>query len=256
MDTFEKIKSDDGTWRVCVHREGAEFVYKTDAFPSATLALKDAKRWAKWTHNLPKGKADTIYYILVIPETWSGPAPGAHSFSGLHMKIGRSKNVLKRLQNLRTGTPGELIIMALEPGNSTIEQKRLKQFATDRRQGEWFVCSPKLAQHAFTTWGKNNLLPQEHQQRMVRLAERLHAYREARKIFDKPFDMVNPSLNEDWRGTVFVDLVFTNLAKKDGFYEISKFKSRSASRKRKRNKKTRKKTHGYNSNGKQKINKA
>ena len=33
--------------------------------------------------------------------------------------------------------------------------------------------------------------------------------------------MVNPSLNEEWsKGPVFVDLVFTNLAKKDGFWEM------------------------------------
>ena len=36
--------------------------------------------------------------------------------------------------------------------------------------------------------------------------------------------MVNPSLNEEWsKGPVFVDLVFTNLAKKDGFWEMGEY---------------------------------
>ncbi len=148
MFTFEKIKSKDGKWHVHAQKKGQSFVYETDLYSSATLAMKEATRWANWANNLPKGKADSIYYILVIPETWFGPTKGAHSFSGLHMKIGRSKDVLKRLKNLRTGSAGELIIMALEPGNATIEKKRHKQFANDRRQCECIVCSPKLAQPA------------------------------------------------------------------------------------------------------------
>lgn len=239
METFEKIRSHDGTWYVKVHRVGYEFVYKTDSFPTANLALKAAKRWLVWARNVPKGKADTIYYILVVPETWAGPAPGAHNFSGLHMKIGRTNNVLKRLQNLKTGTSGELIIMAIEPGSSELEQVRHKQFATDRRQGEWFVCSPSLIQHAFETWGKNNLLPKEHQHRMIRHAERLHAYRQARKLLGETPAMVNPSLNEEWRsGPVFIDLVFTNLAKKDGFYDVNDLKSKPVDKKHTRNKMT------------------
>ncbi len=220
MDTFEKLKSKDGRWRVRVHRDDWEFVYETEPRPSVDLALKEAKRWSTWSRNLADGKADTIYYIPVIPETWPGPVPGAHAFSGLHMKIGRTNDVLKRFRNLQTSTSGELIIMALEPGSSTIERARHKQFASERRQGEWFVCSPRLCQHAMDTWHRNNLLPPERQRRMVRLADRIQAYRVVREVLGKAPDMVNPSINEKWYGTVFVDLVYTNLAKKGGFYEV------------------------------------
>jgi hypothetical protein len=44
------------------------------------------------------------------------------------MKIGRTNDVLKRRQDVKTGTPGELIIMALEPGSAAIEQQRHEQF--------------------------------------------------------------------------------------------------------------------------------
>lgn len=132
------------------------------------------------------------------------------------MKIGRAKDVLKRLQNLRTGTSGELIIMALEPGGAAVERARHKQFARDRRQGEWFVCSPTLAEHAWNTWGKNNLLPAEHQARMARLLDRIHIYRHVREIVGKTPEMINPSINEEWRDSTFVDLVNTSILQKDG----------------------------------------
>lgn len=216
VQTFEKIKNEDGRWRVRVHTPGWEFVYETELYPSADLAMKEARRWSTWVDNVSLGKADSIYYILVIPENWFPPSADAHAFAGLHMKIGRARDVLKRLQNLKTGTPGELIIMALEPGSHAIERARHKQFASERRQGEWFVCSPELSRHAWDTWRKNNLLPPEHQARMLRFAERLGQYREIWKIVGEKPNMVNPSINEKWHGPVFVDLVNTSILQKDG----------------------------------------
>jgi hypothetical protein len=217
--TFESIAVEGG-FRVRVHRDGQEFVYETDSFPSAESALAAGQRWAQWAEDLPSGNADTIYYILVVPETWPGPPPGGHPFSGLHMKIGRTNNVLTRLQNLKTGTSGELIIHALEPGEAAVEQRRHQQFANDRRQGEWFACSPELCQHAMDTWERNNLLPPEHQRRMMRLLDRIRIYRGVREVFGKAPDMVNPSLTEKWTGSVLVDTLFTSLVKKDGFWDI------------------------------------
>lgn len=217
---FQMQRSEDGRYSVKAHGDDSDFVYETELHASEELAMEAAVRWLEWADNLAIGKTESIYYILVVPETWPGPAPGAHPFSGLHLKIGRTNDVLKRLQNLRTGTSGELIIMALEPGNAAIEQARHAQFASERRQGEWFACSPALCQHAMNTWQRNNLLPPEHQRRMLRLADRIHAYRAMRDALGAAPDMVNPSLNENWRGNVFLDLVYTNLVKKGGLDEI------------------------------------
>ncbi|GEM_PF-2505895 len=231
MVTFATIKTLDDKWRIHVHREGREFVYKTDNFPSAILAMKDAKSWANWADNLPKDKADSIYYIMGIPETWAGPSPGNQAFSGLHMKIGRSKNVHKRLQNLKTGTSDDLYLLALEPGSPTIEKIRHKQFASDRRKGEWFVCTPKLFQHVIYTLGKNRLLPREHQNRWVLMTERIQAYREIRKLVGFTPEMVNPSINEEWKGSVFMDFVFRDIVQKDSSYDDSKPSANSTSKK-------------------------
>lgn len=216
MATFEKLKTKDGLWRVRVN-DGWWFTYETDKYPSVGLALQEAKRWIGWSRNVADRNADSIYYILVVPETWTGPSPDSYAFSGLHMKIGRTNDLPKRLQNLRTGTPSELIVMAIEPGSPQIEHVRHKQFASDRRQGEWFVCSPPLMRHVWHTFHKNNLLPPGHAVRMFRFFERADIYQGIREFFGKAPDMVNPSLNEDWYGDVFVDLVNTNLLKKDGF---------------------------------------
>jgi hypothetical protein len=51
---------------------------------------------------------------------------------------------------------------------------------------------------------------------MLRLPDRIHAYRVARHALGSAPDMVNPSINEPWRGKVFVDLVYSSLAKKLG----------------------------------------
>jgi hypothetical protein len=216
MVSFETVRAEDGRFSVRVHQDDFKFVYETAAYATEEAAIEDAKRWLHWSDNLAAGNAESIYYILVIPDTWPGPPPGAHPFAGLHMKIGRTNNVMKRLPNLQTGASGELIIMALEPGNAAIEQERHRQFAEERRQGEWFVCSPELCRHAMRTWGRNNLLPPEHQRAMLRLADRIHAYRAMRHALGRAPDMVNPSINEPWHGNVFVDLVYSSIAKRLG----------------------------------------
>ena len=45
------------------------------------------------------------------------------------------------------------------------------------------------------------------------LGERSIAYRQVREILGKAPDTVNPSLEEDWHGSFFVDLVYSSLAK-------------------------------------------
>ncbi len=118
--------------------------------------------------------------------------------------------MLKRLQNLRTGTSDDLIIDALEPGDALIEVERHRQFASDRRKGEWFAASPVLCRHVFETWKKYRILPPEHQRKVLSFVERSDIYSRLRTSGFK-FDMINPSLNEPWFGSVFVDLVYTSL---------------------------------------------
>lgn len=123
------------------------------------------------------------------------------------MKIGRTTDVERRIANLRTGTNDLLIVHALEPGDPETERRRHLQFR-DERHGEWCACSPALTRHMISTWGRNNILSPLHQQEIVRLHERIGIYRPIRDVFRGAPDTMNPSLNEPWRGRVFVDCLY------------------------------------------------
>lgn len=182
------------------------FVYITDLKKSEGEARTAAENWANWHECITLNDVETLYYIVAIPYTWLGPHPSAHRYSGLEVKIGRTRNLMKRFENLRTGTGSHLIIHALEPGSSSIEKQRHKEFEKERRQGEWFLISPRLEKHIMNVWYRNNLLPREHQLEILALQDRIDDYAPVRKMMGVP-DMVNPSLEEPWHGNVFFDLV-------------------------------------------------
>ena len=216
MGNFHSRADDSGRHIVDIEQPEGETLYSTDPYNSREMALKSARQWFEWFNNAPIGTVESIYYILVVPATWPGPPPEAHPYSGLHVKIGRSKDVLKRIRNLQTGTSGDLILHAMEPGSPEVEQALHRKFESDRRQGEWFSCSLQLAQHMFQTWKRNRLLPPEYRWKIVQLMDRVDAYRLMREKLGGAPDMVNPSLNEKWYGKVFVDLVYTQLARGKG----------------------------------------
>jgi hypothetical protein len=184
--------------------------YTAGPHATAAAAEYDALAWERWADSVPTGAAESIYYILAVPLIWPGPPPGAHRYSGLQFKIGRTCNVLTRLQNLRTGTSEELILHALQPGDAVAEAALHELFKEERWQGEWFAASPRLCAHVMATWRKYRILPPEHQQRLLRFAKRSSIYAGLRGG-GYSFDMINPSINEPWHGSVLVDLVYTSL---------------------------------------------
>lgn len=151
---------------------------------------------------------ESIYYIVSVPDIWPGPHEGGHRYSGLRVKIGRARDVRRRLADLRTGTSADLFIHALEPGSPQLERQRHDEFQADRRQGEWFSCSPPLMVHVFKTWERNNALPPEHQIEILRLQDRIDMLMAARRAVGGSFDMINPSLEERWSGKVLLDLAY------------------------------------------------
>lgn len=58
------------------------------------------------------------------------------------VKIGTSRNLNARLQTFR---PEKLL--AVEPGDASVERTRHRQFAADRSHGEWFRRSAALEEH-------------------------------------------------------------------------------------------------------------
>ena len=184
------------------------FVYETDPCGTREAAHDAARNWSHWCSGVATSTVESIYYIVSVPDTWPGPPENGHRYSGLRVKIGRARDVRKRLADLRTGTPTDLLIHALEPGSPQLERQRHDEFQTDRRQGEWFSCSPPLTDHIFKTWKRNRMLPLEHQVEILRLQERIEVLTGARQALGGSFDMINPSLDEPWKGTVFLDMAY------------------------------------------------
>lgn len=211
---FTVRQNEKGEYIVDVLSPHGGFTYSTDPFTTSEIAIQKGKEWLHWAIEMPKGNAESLYYILVVPDIWPGPMPGTHPYSGLELKIGRTKNIHERIRNLQTGASGQLILHALEPGDSKKEKEIHNRFKSDRRQGEWFMASFGLCRHVMNVWGRNNLLPREYQLEIMALHNRIDAYGAMRHVIaGKPPDMVNPSVNEKWNGTVFVDLVHSAIVR-------------------------------------------
>ena len=208
MSATQSVEQRDGGFVARLQRDDG-FVYESDVHETEATALDALRRWLHWNSNVSTGTVESIYYVLSVPDVWAGPPEGSHRYSGLRVKIGRARDVMRRLADLRTGTPNHLIIHALEPGSPEIEARRHSEFSSDRRQGEWFACSPRLASHIFATWERNNALPREHQVEVLILQDRIDALMEARRLLEAPPDMVNPSIDEAWTGTVLLDLAYS-----------------------------------------------
>ena len=98
-DNVRKCKC--GRYVTDVYLDNGEFYFTTEHFESEKSAHEWVTNWAHWANNLFSGSVESIYYILQVPDTWAGPAPMAHPYNGLFIKIGRTNNVLKRLSNLQ-----------------------------------------------------------------------------------------------------------------------------------------------------------
>lgn len=60
------------------------------------------------------------------------------------VKIGFSRNPEKRLTELRTGSAGEIKLLATIEGSLAIERQLHKRFEMHRRNGEWFIYSDEI----------------------------------------------------------------------------------------------------------------
>jgi hypothetical protein len=79
----------------------------------------------------PAGPATFVYFIR----------------GGEHIKIGWSKDPLKRLEQLRTGCPYPLEMLGCMAGEESDERALHEHFAHLRERGEWFKAEPWLLAH-------------------------------------------------------------------------------------------------------------
>ena len=60
------------------------------------------------------------------------------------IKIGHAKDPLKRLNDLQTGQPAPLRLLATMPGGVEVERELHDRFAEFHLQGEWFFATERL----------------------------------------------------------------------------------------------------------------
>jgi hypothetical protein len=72
-------------------------------------------------------------FVYFIESGWGGP-----------VKIGSAENPLRRLEQLQTGNPTELHLLATVDFETTTEAEVHCRFRQDRLSGEWFYPSPLL----------------------------------------------------------------------------------------------------------------
>ena len=108
-------------------------VFVTDEHSCRSDAMAEIAAWSAWTDGVIAGNAESIYYIVNVPKTWVGGIALGHAYSGLRVKIGKTRNILTRLSNLQTGASGRIFVHALEPNHAGLEAKRHRQFESDRR---------------------------------------------------------------------------------------------------------------------------
>jgi len=208
---LKPFKNKDDSFQTKILDGKGKNIYTTDPFSSELDSNRQAEKWMFWFENAPLNKAESIYYILSVPDNWIGSGVSDNPYNGLQVKIGITKSLRKRIANLKTGSEGQLILHAIEPGDKNKEKEIHKKFGSDRRQGEWFICSRLLYKHIMDTWKRNILLPPEYQNAIIELYERIAIYKEIQKF--GPFDMINPSINDEWGKTNFIDLVYSNIVK-------------------------------------------
>lgn len=213
MKIYKIYKCKHDHYVVDIHLDNGDFYFTSHHFQTKNEAVSWANMWCSWANNVANGGVETVYYILQVPDSWPGPPTDTNPYAGLFVKIGRSRNVLERLKNLQTGTYGELIIHALEPGDSKRETKLHKKFAPLRRHGEWFSCSNAMTKHIFNTWYRNKMLPPSHQTEVIKLAHRIRDYKYVKKILGHSPDTINPALDDEWHGITMIDLVYSSLSK-------------------------------------------
>jgi hypothetical protein len=63
---------------------------------------------------------------------------------GLEIKIGWSRCVASRLEDLQHGNPRRLILLGTMPGDRQEEMRLHARFAKSRLLGEWFLPCPDL----------------------------------------------------------------------------------------------------------------
>lgn len=82
--------------------------------------------------------------VELLPYTGTDCVYFVQAETMLRIKIGTSNNIARRVCELRIGSPDKLRVMAVMPGDCSVERQLHKKFSEDRLHGEWFSPSENL----------------------------------------------------------------------------------------------------------------
>lgn len=111
-------------------KKAAAIRKEIDAVIESEKAIEHLNKVVDATYKRPKKMKGYIYFI-------QGQCGGA-------IKIGYSLDPVSRLKGLQTGYPDTLVILAMIPGNESIEKGLHKEFDSSRLNGEWFRPDTRL----------------------------------------------------------------------------------------------------------------
>jgi hypothetical protein len=63
------------------------------------------------------------------------------------IKIGRARDVARRVRTLQTASAAPLVLLGVIPGDGKVERRLHRRFAANRIRGEWFRATPELLAH-------------------------------------------------------------------------------------------------------------
>jgi hypothetical protein len=98
-----------------------------------TNAEKCARHRARLNGQQPPPRREAAPTFVYFARAAGGP-----------IKIGLSRSPQLRIDHLATGSPEDLRLLAVVPGNRERERQLHERFAAHRVRGEWFAPEPEL----------------------------------------------------------------------------------------------------------------
>lgn len=134
-----RIVREGNVWRVVNHRAYRDLRSTAQEKTRERVAKhRERKRYGNGGND-GDGAQSFVYFVLC----------------GDAVKIGTSTNPRSRVAEMQTGSPLHLKLLAVTPGDLTVERKYHEKFNHLRKGGEWFHAAPELLAYVTDRYGNS-----------------------------------------------------------------------------------------------------